>query len=58
MFNGKSGTEDIFTLTGTRVFRKKVLIMKQKGTVLPIKAMKAYHGRRGIAPLTLKIGTK
>jgi hypothetical protein len=29
-----------------------------KGKVLPVHAMKAYRGRRGIAPLILILGTK
>jgi hypothetical protein len=29
----------------------------QKGEVLPVLSMKAYRGRRGIAPLTLNLGT-
>lgn len=52
------GQKTFFTLTGTRILRKPALIMKLKCTVLPVQAMKAYHGSRDIAPLTLNLGTR
>jgi len=43
----------LFLQQYTKVDKKKT-----KGNVVPVPAVKAYRGRRGIAPLILNLGTE